>query len=123
MGARNTVFWNLSSIPWKSSTGSTEVGVPVGINPGGTGANILTKLLNRLADGSTTMLVQLPPGFEHDYLIRAGDLLGTSLYVPAPPLWTPHIGKLKLLIVNLCSRLPSFILSLGAFGILIESRG
>jgi hypothetical protein len=71
MGARNTVFWNLSSIPWKSSTGSTEVGVPVGINPGGTGANILTKLLNRLADGSTTMLVQLPPGFEHDYLIRA----------------------------------------------------
>ena len=59
---RGAVFCNLSTIPWKIASASSEVGVPVGISPGGTGASILTKLLNRVPDGSTTMLVQLPPG-------------------------------------------------------------
>ena len=61
-GQRGAVFCNLSTIPWKIASASSEPGVPVGISPGGTGASILTKLLNRVADGSTTMLVQLPPG-------------------------------------------------------------
>jgi hypothetical protein len=62
VGQRGTVFCNLSSIPWKIATASDEVGVPAGVDPGKTGASILTKLLNKVPDGSTTMLVQLPPG-------------------------------------------------------------
>ena len=59
---REAVFSSIKQVAWQRASPQMERGMPVGANPGSTGAAILIKRLNRQDNGSSTTLLQFPPG-------------------------------------------------------------
>ena len=76
---RESVFSSIRQVPWQRMSSQMELGLPVGANPGSTGAAILLKRLNRQDNGSSTTLLQFPPGKLH---LLSSRLSHPSLHLP-----------------------------------------